>query len=100
MDEVLKEMAESKKLAVSLKHVHYSDQLYDQLLKHSSHLEQLYGAYQKLASKNDTKDSKYENLMSLAKEKMGWFEKSKAWWCLQKSYLNMSLYVYTRKCVG
>ena len=78
MEDVLKELAEARRLAISLKHVQYSDQLVEQLMQHSQQLEKLYGSFQGLAGKESTKDSKFEQVILLAKQKMEWFEKSKA----------------------
>ena len=77
MEDVLKEGGEARKLAISLQHVQYSDQLVEQLFKHSEQMEQLYGCIQKLVGAKDPKESKLDKAISMALDKMKWFEKSK-----------------------
>ena len=77
MEDVLKEGTDARKLAVSLQHVQYGEQLVAQLFKHSSQMEKLYGAIQQLASGSKTKEKKFEAAIDMATEKMKWFEKSK-----------------------
>ena len=76
---VVKQASESRMLGISLQQVQYSDQLSEQLLRHGKDLEQLYSAMQTLVNKTDTSDRKFQKAIDLAKTKMAWFEKSKAW---------------------
>lgn len=79
MESILKEGGEARKYAVALQGAENGEQLVEQLMNHSGHMEKLYGMFKKVLSKEGTKDSHYEKLIELAKEKMAWFEKTKAW---------------------
>lgn len=78
MEEVLKESAESRKLAISLKHLEYGGHLVEQLFTHSSHMEKLYSTMQSMLSEPQTKEGKLVKVINLVEEKSEWFTKAKA----------------------
>ena len=78
LSEVLQNGSDARKLALSLKHVHYSDQLVGELLSFSEKLEGAYAQLQGLLTKGDKDERKYAGILSTMNSKMDWFEKAKA----------------------
>lgn len=77
MEEILKQSGDSRKLAVSLKHLNYGDKLVDQLFEHSESMEQLYGLAQGLIGKGATKEESYKKCLTTFAAKTGGLSKLK-----------------------
>ena len=90
MEDILKESGEARKLAVALSHVEYGGDLVEQLFTHSKHMEKVYGSLQALVSQSDPSNTKLNRLTNVAKEKMAWFVKAKAW-CFEKNMFKMDI---------
>ena len=78
MESVLKESVEARKFAISLKSVEYGDELLAQMMTHSDDMEKLYSAFRQLIKDPNTKDSKFDRMISLAEKKQAWFTNNKA----------------------
>lgn len=78
MEDVLKESAEARKQAVSLRHLEYGGHLVDQLFAHSQQMEKIYGAMQLLVGQPDVKEGRCNKMIDLVGEKRAWFAKAKA----------------------
>lgn len=72
MADMLKQSADARKMAVSLKHLQYGDGLVDQLFAHSSEMEKLYVLVQERKSRG-------ECIKQHAKL-TAWWERAKVWW--------------------
>ena len=90
MEDILKESGEARKLAVALSHVEYGGGLVEQLFTHSTHMEKVYGSLQSLVSQSDPSNTKLNRLTNVAKERMAWFVKAKAW-CFEKNMFKMDI---------
>ena len=79
MEDVLNESTQARKYALALKHVDYSGDLVDKLMKHSKKLEGIYNTLNGLKKQGSRDNDRYEKFYKIIDHMHSFWEKAEAW---------------------